>query len=584
MKPDSRLTDSTWQDPPNRVTPPTFLIRLDPWTKVFLRNFTELLWPPHEPPLTISSAPGRFWNDVFVKSRLPWNSFVDSLIFHSAAILALWISADLWRQTVLLAVPPAFHSSDAISYTLSEYLPPLDTGSSLKRKPQKGNPVHAPQRIISVPANSDNLRQTIVTPPALKLSRDKPLPNIVAWERTAPAIPLAATAARIVDLRIPMLSARVVAPPPQVNRARINSVPVVPNSVIAPAPELTTTNARRDVRIPQPAVVIPPPRVEMSAMRQLADIRTVHATVVAPAPQLPVHEQHALFKPANTSVGSSLVAVVPPSPNIQGATTLSGDGRLVALNAHPAPPTVPVEVPKGNRRGTFSASPEGTHGADGTPEVLRDGKPPVGVSTESDTNVSGLPSGLFVGSGPGTPITPSNRGNASADDDSRVTVTDPPSMATLGPRALATEISPAQQSEAEKQVLGIRKSYSMTLNVPNLNSAGGSLVMHFSELREGEKQGGELFAPVVTRIVAPGYPLQLMRENVQGTVELSAVILGDGSVSNVQVLNDTDDRLKSYARDALLHWQFLPALRNGKPVPLQAIVRIPFKPRAIRGF
>jgi TonB family protein len=581
MKPGLRLTD--WQDPPNPVAPPTFLIQLDPWTKVFFGNFTDLLWPRHEPPPTFSSAPGRFWNDVFVKSRLPWNSFLDSFIFHSAAMLALWLSAGLLPQTVHLAVPPLFHRSDVVSYELSEYLPPLDTGSSLKRKPQKGNPVHAPQRIISVPANSDNLRQTIVTPPALKLSRDKLLPNIVAWERTAPAIPLAATAARIADLRIPVFSARAVAPPPEVNRARIDSVAVVPNPVIAPAPELTTTITRRNVRIPQPAVVAPPPGVEMPAMRQLTDIRIVHTPVVAPAPQLPVHEQHALFKLANTSMGSSLVAVVPPSPNIQGATTVSGDGRLIALNAHPAPPTAPVEVPKGNRRGTFSASPQGTRGADGTPEVLKDGKRPVGASTESGTNVNGLPGGLFVGSAPGTPITPSNGRNASADD-SKVTVTDPPLMASVARRALAVEISPAQQSEAEKQVLGIRKSYSMTLNVPNLNSAGGSLVMHFSELREGEKQGGELFAPVVTRVVAPGYPLELMRENVQGTVELSAVILGDGSVSDVQVLNDTDDRLQSYARDALLHWQFLPALKNGKPVPLQAIVRIPFKPRAIRGF
>jgi TonB family protein len=156
---------------------------------------------------------------------------------------------------------------------------------------------------------------------------------------------------------------------------------------------------------------------------------------------------------------------------------------------------------------------------------------------------------------------------------------DPPLLArAAASRALAAEMSSEPQSEAERKVFGARRSYAMTLNVPNLNSAGGSLVMHFSELKEGEK--GDLFAPVVTHAVAPGYPLELMRENVQGTVELSAVIRSDGSVDDVRVLNEVDDRLEAYARDALLRWQFLPALRNGSPVALQAVVKIPFKPRA----
>jgi TonB family protein len=576
MKPGVRLIDSASQDAPNPLTPPAFLIQVDPWSEVFLRNLVELLWPQHESPLTLSSVPGRFWDDVFVSSRLPWHRFLDSFIFHAAAILTLWISADLWPQSKHFAVHPVFHSSDVVRYDLSEYLPSLDTGGSLKSMPQKGDPVYAPQAIISVPADSDNGRQTIVTPPALKLNRDEPLPNIVAWERPEPAIPFASTAARMADLRMPALSAGIVAPPPEVKRARIDAAPVLSNSVIAPAPEITVPNLGPDVRAPQPAAVAPPPAMEMAAMRQITSISIGRAQVVAPAPQLPVDEQHAALNLANSSLGSSPAAVVPPPPSIQGASASTGEGRLVALNVHPAAPTAPVELPNGNRRGTFAATPRGAPDADGTPELLTGSKDAIGASTKAGTDANGLPRGLFVGSSATTPTNSSTIGNASVDAD-------PPLIASSASRSLAIESSPAQQSEAEKQVFGIRKSYSMTLNVPNLNSAGGSLVMHFSELREGEKQG-ELFAPVVTRIVAPGYPLELMRENVQGTVELSAVIHGDGSVGDVRVLNDADDRLQSYARDAVLRWQFLPALRNGKAVPLQAIVRVPFKPRAIKGF
>jgi TonB family protein len=317
----------------------------------------------------------------------------------------------------------------------------------------------------------------------------------------------------------------------------------------------------------------------MAAVRQLSDINIGHAQVVAPTPLLPLDEQHALSSLARASLDKSAAAVVPPPPAMQGTSPSSPDGRLIALGIHPAAPTPPVEAPSGNRRGSFAATPEGKPSGSGAPDIspTSHGVGPVAGSR----NLNGVPPGLFVGAGPktqsGSPIAGDPSGN-----DPKGAAADPPLVARAAPpRALAAEMSPEQQSETERQIFGIRKSYSMTLNVPNLNSAGGSLVMHFSELKEGEKQG-DLLAPVVTRAVAPGYPLELMRENVQGTVELSAVIRSDGSVADVRVLNELDDRLEGYARDALLRWQFLPALRNGNPVPLQAVVKIPFKPRNIR--
>jgi TonB family protein len=87
-----------------------------------------------------------------------------------------------------------------------------------------------------------------------------------------------------------------------------------------------------------------------------------------------------------------------------------------------------------------------------------------------------------------------------------------------------------------------------------------------------------LLSPVATRAVDPGYPLELMKQNVHGTVTLSAVIQSDGSVGSVEVLNGIDDQLDEYARKALSHWKFLPAMRNGNPVSLQAVVMIPFRP------
>lgn len=102
--------------------------------------------------------------------------------------------------------------------------------------------------------------------------------------------------------------------------------------------------------------------------------------------------------------------------------------------------------------------------------------------------------------------------------------------------------------------------------------------MHFAEQKDGEKQGA-LVAPVATRTADPEYPLELMKQNVKGTVTLAAVINEDGSVGEVRVLNGVDDRLDEYASSALARWRFLPALKNGNPVALQAVVMIPFRPR-----
>jgi protein TonB len=114
--------------------------------------------------------------------------------------------------------------------------------------------------------------------------------------------------------------------------------------------------------------------------------------------------------------------------------------------------------------------------------------------------------------------------------------------------------------------------------MPNLNSITGSWVIRFAELKSNRPEG-ELLAPVATQKSDPGYPLELIRENVHGTVTLYAVIHSDGRVGEIRVLNSPDERLDSFAEHALARWKFLPALRSGKPVALEAVVVIPFRSR-----
>jgi TonB family protein len=142
--------------------------------------------------------------------------------------------------------------------------------------------------------------------------------------------------------------------------------------------------------------------------------------------------------------------------------------------------------------------------------------------------------------------------------------------------------NPAKLSEAERAVFGDRKFYSLTLNMPNLNSAGGSWVIRFAELKQDAKAPpADLSQPMATRKVDPAYPLQLMRENVSGTVILYAVIHADGTVGNVRVLRGVDERLDQFASQAVAQWQFQPATKNGAPVEVEATFQIPFRPARV---
>jgi len=598
MKQGPLLIDTSRKRKPAPAAAPTLLVTLEPRHRAFLGNLRDLLRMRRKAPLWLVLRPGEFWPDVFVPTRMPWLQFLQSTLGHVLVIAALWGWSQLWPQRPQMVQRPVFHRSDVVYYDATEYLAPLDTGGTHARLPQKGEPEHAAQPIISVPPEADNHTQTIVTPPKLKLDHDVPLPNIVAMGRPTPTIPTAAMAGSPSELKLPVLPASVVAPIPDV-KSSMKQTAALTESVVAPAQEVTaavsrTAISRRDVRAPQPAIVEPPVEVADAAPRRLSDINVGHSQVVAPAPQLPVGEQRAVASMA--PMGNSGGGVVPPPPSVQGSGG-SGDGRLIALNLHPAAPGGPIDVPAGNRRGTFAATPEGKAGAAGTPDIPADNRPGTangvggghgsGDAAGSGGSANGVPSGLFVGTSPKPGSISAVAGNtpgiskARSSDSPLLASATPPRVSAVPPRA--AELPANATSELERKVFGDRKSYAMTLNVPNLNSAGGSWVMHFAELKEAEKPG-ELTAPVATQEVDPGYPLELMRQNVQGTVMLSAVIRSDGSVGEVRILRGVDDRLDVYASAALSRWRFRPATRNGDPVAIQTVVMIPFRPMRKPGF
>ncbi len=587
MKPSPAIlepaVESGWEARPV----PAFLLDLPPWHEVFFRNLADLFRPAtRSGPLY--ARPGSFWPDVFVTSRLPWNRFAQSVACHVAFIVAIWGSVQLWPQKPEV-VRPRFQPSDVIYYAPSEYLPPLDTSAGRALRPQKGEPEHAPQPIISVPAEADNRTQTIVTPSNIKLNHDVPLPNIVAWSQTPaqPAMPLASTVGTT-SMRIPSLPTTAIAPAAEALPANLKQAPMLSQAAVAPAPTIDAESSRT-VRAPQAAVAVvqPAPRVDDSSARRLGDINMGHAQVVAPAPELPVAEQHAMQgRTQPNPAGGAGSAAVPPPPSISGDAGTPGNGRIISLGIHPAVMNA-AELPAGNRRGTFAATPAGKSGASGAPDVSASVQPSANGSG-SGKNRDGIPSGLTVGAGPenqnSAAVAGAGNGSGggtaagrSGPDQARLVAdATSPRVTATPPRALS-EVSRDRATDVDRWIFGDKKFYAMTLNMPNLNSGGGSWVIRFAELNPNEAKG-DLTAPEATQKVDPAYPLELMRRNVQGTVTLYAVIRNDGSVSDVRVLRGVDDQLDQYARAALAHWHFRPATKNGAAVDLEAVVMIPFKP------
>ena len=590
------LLNPVSRTPAQKPAVPKLLVELEPAHRVFFRNLGDTLLRRRPLPVLVSSSPGPFWSDVFVTARVPWWGFLESGLWHAFVIAGFWAFSQFWTVRVERLPRPTFHASDVIYYTPSEYLPPIDTGSAPAQAAQKGEPEFAKQPIISVPPEPDNRTQTIITPPNIKLTHEVAVPNIVAWNSASPAVPFAATSsmqARSLDTPVP---------------------------VVAPAPEVSGIGSLQTPATPDAAVIAPPPSMQ-SQVRTMGELNIGHSEVVAPAPQLPVREQRAAAGGSQTTLGNPQVVAPPPSvqgtsgtftgraggegtaavvgppPAISGNDS-AGGGRLIALGIHPAVGPPPGDL-AGNRRGTFAATPEGQSGAAGTPEIKGEargtgrggsGHANSGGPGYGTNSLTGGPSGVFVGPGPKNAPVSGLAGDASgssngsgAGNGGSYGAGDPAAVADNRP--IRVTVNPHKAMEApnapsalERRVFGDRKSYAMILNMPNLNSAGGSWIIRFAELKQSQSHG-DLIAPEATHKIDPGYPLELMRQNVQGTVTLYAVIRSDGTVSNVRVLNGADERLDALATRALSRWQFRPALRDGNPIDLEAVFMIPFRIR-----
>ena len=562
---------------------------------MFAENLRDLFFYPAIPEPSLTSRHAPFWPDVFVERPVAWRSMASSALHHVFAIVVVYGMSVTWAPRAPVRSRSPFDNSKITYYSVSEYLPAIDTGSAPApaQEERKGEPKWAKQRIISLPPAPDNFRQTIVTASQIKLPKDVSMPNLVAWTPVPAPVPEAAIKSAA---RLPAFTPEVVAPAPSADALRSKAAAAWQPEVVAPPPSMETAKSKtRLPNIPEPSVIAPPVS-SSAAARPLGAMNVARLDPTVAAPKLSVPEQRTATA---GSEGAGQVApngtggaAVQPAPDVGGiGNGKRAAGQLIALGLDPAAVHGPIDVPNGSRYGKFAATPVGNPNAPGTPDIKgggTNGGAGHGSNGGGGNGGGSGPPGISVGPGPSSP----SAGGVVAQGDpldvlkSTASAPKPPTtMASLAkprmadiPHASRSAPTLNAPSRIEEKVFGGKRYYSMTLNMPNLTSAGGSWIIRFAELKESSSKG-DVIAPQARVKVDPSYPAELMRDRVEGTVMLYAVIHKDGTVGEVKVLRGVEERLDESARVALARWKFYPAMKNGSAVDLEAVVQIPFAVR-----
>ena len=98
---------------------------------------------------------------------------------------------------------------------------------------------------------------------------------------------------------------------------------------------------------------------------------------------------------------------------------------------------------------------------------------------------------------------------------------------------------------------------------------------------KGGNEGGDVYGPgdgvTIPELLyerRPAYTSDAMQKRIQGTVELEAIVMADGSVAKPRVIRSLDPGLDQRAMEAVLHWRFKPGRKRDTNQPVNVLVSI----------
>lgn len=428
-------------------------------------------------------------------------------------------------------------------YNFKRKLPDVSPAKRAENKPLRAETL-ASQSIVSSPLNAPRAPQVIFHPvPQLKPQPPVPLPNMIA-------------------LSAPPPPQRQFTPPKSVESRRALPQAVEP----AAAPELkASVTAPQLFNLPKPFL----PPVER-ARKLTAHIQTADAPQLAPTKSATTSNTEQTLRQASTTLAfrpqakPSLTASVgnlPDAPALSNASSSTANIAVVGLNPIDNPN---VRLPEGSSRAQFSAGPKlNPDGASATGKFS-------GI-TVPDLTVRGgghdAEPNLIARTMSPSYNAPSSIQAARA----AVRNTSPHSAIEELGRPSGTRVS----GSPDPRFMG-RQVFSVAIQSPNLTSHQGSWLMWYAD-RSETNYHEIISAPEPLHKVDPKYIATAVEEKIEGTVRLAFVISHDGRVYGIETVKGIDDRLDRSAREALEKWRFSPALREGQPIDVDALVEIPFR-------
>jgi hypothetical protein len=271
------------------------LVELEPAYRVFFRNLADLIVPPNEPPLFLSSRPVLFPRPFYIRTGVSWSVVLESIAWHLAAVpllLTLWTWSSGWERQRYPLQP----ATTALSYAQLTYYSPTESfparGASQGRGLPPDDAAMPRQPVIHV---TEERRQPVTTPPTVKVSGAAPS-RMTSLKQETPAMPLLA------------------------GGVRLGRGITLPTTVVAPAPAL-----QGSIRAPGSG-----------------DIDIGLSVVVPPTPRLPMHAQRAGRGMANGTLGGPGAAIVAPPPTISSRALLNGGAgnSAIGVDIVPPPPSV----------------------------------------------------------------------------------------------------------------------------------------------------------------------------------------------------------------------------------------------------
>lgn len=509
------------------------------------------------------------------------------------------------------------HEHELVWYSFRQKLPEVSPADMQHSQPDGAELKNSDQTIISNPKQAERGAQMIWRPaPQVKPQPQAASPNILAFrlplipapprkkfvppERRKRSDPASLPEPPKVQAQRPAMPASLVAaienrpkprnfvpPVPKAERrAAVQALPEAPGIATAlrseRVPLLAENMAAALANKPQPRTFVPPPAhmrpsagpvalpdapkiatqlARGNGVAQNPAIQNASAAALANKPK-----PREFVAPAagggHSLNGSAAAPLLEEAPTVNASGMPSSNVNVAVVGLNPAI-KLAGPLPDGSRAAKFSAGPNANGSAGGDGSAARSALSVPGLLIHGGTNPqnSSPSNSLLVARAAPTSreaLEAAVKGAGTAGDS------DPPSP--------EIHLAPAPNPQFSG-----RDVYTLAVQMPNITSYEGSWIMWFAERTpRGPRGGGRLHPPVPLHKVDPRYHPSAISERVEGKVQIAGVIRADGHVDQLRILKSVDARLDQSAEEALLKWEFEPAMRNGNSVEVDVVAEIPF--------